>query len=1017
MSLDVDNDWDTDEISVTSTVIPDSSDDEEYAIDEIISERDAADWEDKYGPGKRWLVKWEGYGMHDCCWEPLCHFAGGHSHSALALWNKRKESMSREALRKLMERNEREYQEAAYEAYQARMKKQEKRAKKRKKLAAQRAARTRPIVIADSEDEEAMSSRRMTRSGQQRKTQAQVSHQDREAIDSSQLNSLFNDSPDCEAPIRQPPKTRRPPIEQSESSPSEDELTNDSMMDEIGQKSNKSKKKTTRETASTSDRRLTRRAAQASQTPSKAAADSNRKSTSKKKLTRAVSFKEPEKPSPKGSKQSAKIQAAQPSSAAKRRGSNTGEHLAATADETTQPTTSSGTRSGDATQSTTSTTQSTPNTTSGTAAITGLKFVNQPKARSEWKKGDKPFQTLHYRRVADKRSRAEGTPDINALEFVNAPSATAKTKPRVSDNDVYGRREIVHRPEAPESDHDDAPTEQTFAQNEPLAPWEHDKIQMVCNSWRLSMNCPKSAKDCLFLHRHHGPDGRDLPVHDGGEVPAKYRRQPLTCLHWLRGPQGCRKPAEVCEYAHKNTGYARNPKFPSNPPVAIPKDALPAPRINRVLPPGTLTCYYWKNAQCRKSAQDCAYQHYDTGMVAAPPHVQIPKDIGFGNNMNLLYNLFETHHEGPLGSAAMDTDSKSEYSDRILVNTPDVPVDVLRTTETSRHLTDEQESQLSFPLPPPPPPPFEAPPPKLACASFEARIGSALKLNFKDMFARSDGANPFVDRRAFLFYHPEQHAEELALITRWLMMYHVQIGSATHEGAWEHFRQQIEQGGSGIIIVIGGFIYITEEVFEKKPQLALKIIQLFCAKVTRLRNQKSITDEADDSDLLWRLCVRPELMEYLLKHCEDHEKELEAGDDALQSRAKLYTLLAETEYIDQDDPTTPLSLIPDNFPILSERRDIADTQPVDYFGALARSPQAANLNMIRYYAGLQIDLRRDFRHFFVVHTEPSAPYVHRWIEEIQTIAAVITPEQCVQEFEKDERDSMFDFCERFLREV
>ncbi|PZC97145.1 hypothetical protein A1F95_04945 [Pyrenophora tritici-repentis] len=891
MSLDVDNDWDTDEISVTSTVIPDSSDDEEYAIDEIISERDAADWEDKYGPGKRWLVKWEGYGMHDCCWEPLCHFAGGHSHSALALWNKRKESMSREALRKLMERNEREYQEAAYEAYQARMKKQEKRAKKRKKLAAQRAARTRPIVIADSEDEEAMSSRRMTRSGQQRKTQAQVSHQDREAIDSSQLNSLFNDSPDCEAPIRQPPKTRRPPIEQSESSPSEDELTNDSMMDEIGQKSNKSKKKTTRETASTSDRRLTRRAAQASQTPSKAAADSNRKSTSKKKLTRAVSFKEPEKPSPKGSKQSAKIQAAQPSSAAKRRGSNTGEHLAATADETTQPTTSSGTRSGDATQSTTSTTQSTPNTTSGTAAITGLKFVNQPKARSEWKKGDKPFQTLHYRRVADKRSRAEGTPDINALEFVNAPSATAKTKPRVSDNDVYGRREIVHRPEAPESDHDDAPTEQTFAQNEPLAPWEHDKIQM------------------------------------------------------------------------------------------------------------------------------------------------------------------------------------SEYSDRILVNTPDVPVDVLRTTETSRHLTDEQESQLSFPLPPPPPPPFEAPPPKLACASFEARIGSALKLNFKDMFARSDGANPFVDRRAFLFYHPEQHAEELALITRWLMMYHVQIGSATHEGAWEHFRQQIEQGGSGIIIAhpdfdfytalpgfgavlrkevrlwsigvqegyecdsarsdrpavtrhdcievfpVGGFIYITEEVFEKKPQLALKIIQLFCAKVTRLRNQKSITDEADDSDLLWRLCVRPELMEYLLKHCEDHEKELEAGDDALQSRAKLYTLLAETEYIDQDDPTTPLSLIPDNFPILSERRDIADTQPVDYFGALARSPQAANLNMIRYYAGLQIDLRRDFRHFFVVHTEPSAPYVHRWIEEIQTIAAVITPEQCVQEFEKDERDSMFDFCERFLREV
>jgi len=95
---------------------------------------------------------------------------------------------------------------------------------------------------------------------------------------------------------------------------------------------------------------------------------------------------------------------------------------------------------------------------------------------------------------------------------------------------------------------------------------------------------------------------------------------------------------------------------------------------------------------------------------------------------------------------------------------------------------------------------------------------------------------------------------------------------------------------------------------------------------------------------------------------------------------------------------------------------VAECQPVNYFGALARSREAANLNMIRYYAGLQVDLRRDYRHFAVVHTEPSAPYVHRWMEEIQTIATVITPEQCVDEFSKDERESMFDFCERFLHE-
>lgn len=84
------------------------------------------------------------------------------------------------------------------------------------------------------------------------------------------------------------------------------------------------------------------------------------------------------------------------------------------------------------------------------------------------------------------------------------------------------------------------------------------------------------------------------------------------------------------------------------------------------------------------------------------------------------------------------------------------------------------------------------------------------------------------------------------------------------------------------VFPVGGFIYITEEVFEKKPQLALNIIRLFSAKVAQLRGQKSVDDEVDDSDLLWRLCVRPELMEYLLKHCEVHEKELEAGDADMQ---------------------------------------------------------------------------------------------------------------------------------------
>jgi len=67
--------------------------------------------------------------------------------------------------------------------------------------------------------------------------------------------------------------------------------------------------------------------------------------------------------------------------------------------------------------------------------------------------------------------------------------------------------------------------------------------------------------------------------------------------------------------------------------------------------------------------------------------------------------------------------------------------------------------------------------------------------------------------------------------------------------------------------------------------------------------------------------------------------------------------------------------------------------------------------MIRYYAGLQVDMRRDYRHFYVVHTEPTASYLKDWKQEIQTIAEVITPGQCIKELKKSGQDSMFNFFE------
>jgi chromo domain-containing protein 1 len=226
------------------------------------------------------------------------------------------------------------------------------------------------------------------------------------------------------------------------------------------------------------------------------------------------------------------------------------------------------------------------------------------------------------------------------------------------------------------------------------------------------------------------------------------------------------------------------------------------------------------------------------------------------------------------------------------------------------------------------------------------------------------------------------------------------------------------------VFPFGGFIYITDDVFENEPQLALQIVQLFFTKIDKLRQLDgpvSPWHKVDDCTLVWRLCVRPELMEYLFARCEEQQDALEAGDPDVTARAALYTLLSENDYIEQDSPVQPLSAISVKYPIMSERRIIAEEPPVDYFNTLARNPEEANLRMIQYYGGLQVDMRRDYRQFYVVHTEPSARCARQWKQEIHSLADVISPEQCVKELSKSGeaygKQPMFDFCERYMPPV
>ena len=97
------------------------------------------------------------------------------------------------------------------------------------------------------------------------------------------------------------------------------------------------------------------------------------------------------------------------------------------------------------------------------------------------------------------------------------------------------------------------------------------------------------------------------------------------------------------------------------------------------------------------------------------------------------------------------------------------------------------------------------------------------------------------------------------------------------------------------VFPLGGFIYITDEVFETKPQLALKIVKRFFNRIEKLKHLAgpiSPWQEVDDACLHWRLCVRPELMEYLLQHCEKHATELDNGDPEVTRSVHLMQFLA-----------------------------------------------------------------------------------------------------------------------------
>jgi chromo domain-containing protein 1 len=72
------------------------------------------------------------------------------------------------------------------------------------------------------------------------------------------------------------------------------------------------------------------------------------------------------------------------------------------------------------------------------------------------------------------------------------------------------------------------------------------------------------------------------------------------------------------------------------------------------------------------------------------------------------------------------------------------------------------------------------------------------------------------------------------------------------------------------ILLIGGVIVISDDVFQFQPAQALMLVQRFIQKVERLKRS--------GDTLVWRLGTRPGLLKYLLELSSLYSEDADAGE-------------------------------------------------------------------------------------------------------------------------------------------
>jgi chromo domain-containing protein 1 len=426
----------------------------------------------------------------------------------------------------------------------------------------------------------------------------------------------------------------------------------------------------------------------------------------------------------------------------------------------------------------------------------------------------------------------------------------------------------------------------------------------TCFFWlRGRFGCKASADNCKFAHENTGWLAQVLANQQHGVSQIDPNERP------------------------RFEAAPRRPSFPTNPGSTN----APAPYI----PLHMKTCFFWNEDSCKKPEGACRGLHRYTGMVADPPRGWMPPA---GWQPHVRDEPVPTRVHEP---DTMEVDEPPlAHFDSPVPTQVDEPVEESRDELVSQGLVKRGELPVEDSLPLPPQEHGSNRIRQIQPAEAMRKIEDAMHLDLDDML-RCNGdqyEDVIAGPNALILFDPAESYESTVMLEQWLAMKYMKVFSPLRMGfdaAWNGFAQLILDGGSGVIIAHpeyedyaglpgfgdvlkgtvrlwsvgcqpgadynmwdsntstdtpydrfaifphGGIIYITDDVFEKQPQLALTMFEHFFAKIEAGRKVDGDVIPGmyvNDGILLWRLGVRPELIRWIGDMCMDHQADIDEGD-------------------------------------------------------------------------------------------------------------------------------------------